>query len=84
MSFADKHDYKVFNIKYSSEEYLETVRMSQFPTNQEIFQTIKPHLSYYMDISDYRIHRINDKWFKPVVNIYDLQNNGTLFLRINP
>ena len=58
--------------------------MSQFPTNDEIFTAIKQHLSYYTDISDYRIERVDNKWFKPVVNIYDLQNNGTLFLRINP
>jgi hypothetical protein len=84
MSFAEKHDYKIFNIRYASEQYLETVRMSQFPTNEEILQVIMPHLSYYTDMSDYRIERVDDKWFKPIVNIYDLQNNGTLFLRINP
>ena len=84
MSFADKHYYKIFNIRYASEDYLETVGMSQFPTNDEIFQAIKPHLRYYTDPSDYRIERVDDKWFKPVINIYDLQNNGTLFLRVSP
>lgn len=84
MSFIEKHSYKVYNIRYVREEYLNSVYMSQFPTNEEIFSAIQEHVGMASDIKDYRFERLDDKWFKPVINVYCREDHEHLFLRIYP
>ena len=60
--------------------------MSQFPNNQEIFDTLckNKFFSSGSQIDDYKFERVNDKWFKPTIKVFLLEDYPSLIWEIRP
>jgi len=86
MSFTEKHRYSLYEISYGRNELFETFYMSQFPNNQEIFDALYQNKFFgsMAQFDEYKFERIDDKWFKPTVRVFLIEDYPRLIWEIRP
>lgn len=86
MSFTEKHRYSLYEVRYSKNDFFEHFYMSQFPTNQEIFDALKQNrfIGQSSDIDEYKFERVSDKWYMPTIKIYSIEDYPLLIWEMRP
>lgn len=87
MSFLDKQRYEFVDIRYDRQDQVGTFYMSQFPTNDEVFEAMVKNyfISSYSQPDEFLFKRINDNWYKPRIEVFSLEDSyPKLYWEIRP
>lgn len=86
MSFTEKHRYSLYEVRYAREDFFEYFYMSQFPSNQEIFDTLIQNrfISSASEMDEYKFERVSDKWHKPTIKVFSIEDSPLLIWEIRP
>lgn len=86
MSFLDKHKYSLYESGYGKDLFYDTFYMSQLPNNEEIFEALCKNNFFgrSAQFEEYKFERVGDKWFKPNIKVFLIEDYPRLIWEIRP